>query len=418
MIATRKVIIVIAAFVLMALGLPWGGTVPATFAQTISVTAADPPMGEQGTLNLNVLIKGKGFKNNAKAKFYKTGTTDPAGINVKSTQFMSSTELVATIDIADAAALSPFDIVVQNADGRTGKGTELFSVVEKGNGNVIPPPSISVAVTLDAESSTIRPDGDPAAPYAGTLSPTLRDGTNIYDYYMTFWFRYGASDPDANRSVVFDFGVPRYAIGDKLACYPTEDYKQDRGKFPYYFPVPTFLTTGIATGTEEPLWVSIQATEEWQKDESDVWRGLGRHLDLGPYVNGTVPIDAPPRYVKLRIEFRTPEFIGHDVYAYVAHNGPVSTAWSFGTTAGLAEVTPVADGGFVLRPVSAEVLWDSTFPQIKYPGLTYPPLVGVNEANLTIKIPLGGSLGYKAWYAHCDAGTFNMPFKITFTAVR
>jgi uncharacterized delta-60 repeat protein len=131
MIASRKALIVVAAFVLMAIGLPWGGNVPAAFAQTISVTAADPPTGEQGTLNLNVIIKGKGFKNGAKAKWFKTGTTDPAGVNVKSTQFVSSTQLIATIDIDDAAALAKFDIQVANADGRTGKGTELFSVLAK-----------------------------------------------------------------------------------------------------------------------------------------------------------------------------------------------------------------------------------------------------------------------------------------------
>jgi uncharacterized delta-60 repeat protein len=130
MIASRKALIVVAAFGLMAIGLPWGGNVPAAVAQ-ISVTAADPPTGEQGTLNLSVLIKGKGFKNGAKAKWFKTGTTDPAGVNVKSTQYVSSTQLIATIDIADAASLSLFDIQVENTDGRTGKGTGLFSVVAK-----------------------------------------------------------------------------------------------------------------------------------------------------------------------------------------------------------------------------------------------------------------------------------------------
>ncbi len=130
MTASRKALFIVTAFVLMAIGLPWGGNVPTAFAQ-ISVTAADPPTGEQGALNLNVIIKGKGFKAGAKAKWFKTGTTDPAGVNVKSTQYVSSTQLIATIDIADAAALSWFDIEVANADGRTGKGTELFSVLAK-----------------------------------------------------------------------------------------------------------------------------------------------------------------------------------------------------------------------------------------------------------------------------------------------
>jgi uncharacterized delta-60 repeat protein len=130
MIASRKALIVVAALFALSLGLPWGGTVQTASAQ-VSVSAADPNTGEQGTLNLSVLIKGKGFKNGAKAKWFKTGTTDPAGVNVKSTQYVSSTQLIATIDIADAAALSLFDIQVQNADGRTGKGTGLFSVVAK-----------------------------------------------------------------------------------------------------------------------------------------------------------------------------------------------------------------------------------------------------------------------------------------------
>ena len=73
MTASHRVLIVAAVIVAAAFGLPWGGAVPTASAQTISVTAADPPTGEQGTLNLNVIIKGKGFKNGAKARFFKTG---------------------------------------------------------------------------------------------------------------------------------------------------------------------------------------------------------------------------------------------------------------------------------------------------------------------------------------------------------
>ena len=133
MTGSRRALIVVAVLLGVMFGLPGVGAVREAAAQ-IAVTAADPPTGEQGALNLNVLIKGKGFKNGAKANFYKTGTGDPAGVNVKSTQFVSSTQLIVSIDIADAAALSLFDIQVQNTDGRTGKGTELFSVVQRQTG--------------------------------------------------------------------------------------------------------------------------------------------------------------------------------------------------------------------------------------------------------------------------------------------
>jgi hypothetical protein len=125
---------------------------------------------------------------------------------------------------------------------------------------------------------------------------------------------------------------------------------------------------------------------------------------------------AGPRYVDYLIEFRTEEFIGHDVYAYVAYNGPLKTPNSYGGTRGLAEVTLAEGGGFVLRPVSTEGLSGSTLPTAyvyAYGRVPYEQLSGANEANLTIKIPLGAHLGFKAWYGDCNAGTFNMPFVMT-----
>jgi uncharacterized delta-60 repeat protein len=129
MIASRRALIVVVAFVLMAIGLPWGGNVPAAFAQ-IQVLSANPNTGDQGTLGLNVTIGGKGFKKGAKAYFYLKGTENPAGITVRATKFVSDASLVATIDIAAGATPDSFDIVVA-ADGRTGKGTELFTVAVK-----------------------------------------------------------------------------------------------------------------------------------------------------------------------------------------------------------------------------------------------------------------------------------------------
>jgi uncharacterized delta-60 repeat protein len=140
MTASRRALIVVGVLAAVALGLPWGGAVPTASAQAIQVTSATPPSAEQGTFSLPVTIKGNGFKKGAKAKFYKGGTTDPDGISVSSTRFIDSTQLVATIDVADTAAVSGFDIVVQNTDGRTGKGTELFKVTEKIDPCTLPDP--------------------------------------------------------------------------------------------------------------------------------------------------------------------------------------------------------------------------------------------------------------------------------------
>jgi hypothetical protein len=143
------------------------------------------------------------------------------------------------------------------------------------------PPLISVAVTLDAGNSSIRPEGDPNLPYAGTLSPTLRAGTtSTYDYYFTFALRYDTTGLDAKRSVVFDFGGARYSAGATVACYPTEDYPVDRAKVPYMFKVPTFLTTtGITEGSQKPSWVTVQTSYEWFKNAAGTWYSTGTMLD-------------------------------------------------------------------------------------------------------------------------------------------
>jgi uncharacterized delta-60 repeat protein len=99
----------------------------------VQVTAANPPSTEQGTINLNVKVTGKGFKNGAQAKWFVTGTTNPGGVTVNSTTFVSSTEVTANITVADTAEIANFDIQVLNSDGRGGKGTELFKVIAKGS---------------------------------------------------------------------------------------------------------------------------------------------------------------------------------------------------------------------------------------------------------------------------------------------
>ena len=383
----------------------------------ISVTAADPPAGEQGTLNLTVKITGKGFKNGAKAKFFKTSTTDPAGVDVKSTQFVSSTQLIALVDIADAAALSLFDIQVANTDGRTGKGTELFSVVQKGKGDVTPPPAVPVAVWLDnTAGNKITPESAPESPYPGDLSPTLRAGTtSTYDYHFTFWLRYGTRDLDTRRSVIFDFGPPRYAAGDKVPCYPTVDYPEDRAKVPYLFSIPaSFLTTtGRTEGSEKPYYVTFQTTYEWQRDTDGTWRCTGAMFDLRPYVTGQPQLpDDQPHYVELFVDLLTPAIndLGHP---YVAYNGPVLPPSEYGTTHGLAEVTPAAGGGFILKPVSAAALSDASLPQAPlYPplGLLFDVLPGEGQANVVIKVPLDRKRGFKALSGICNLGTFDMPF--------
>jgi hypothetical protein len=117
-------------------------------AQKINVKAATPNQGAQATVDLDVVIDGSGFGPGAKARFVLSGTDNPDGILVKNTRFVSSTQVVATIDIAETASLASFDIKV-TLSGRTGKGTDLFQVVQKGN------PNACVPLPLDASRFTL-----------------------------------------------------------------------------------------------------------------------------------------------------------------------------------------------------------------------------------------------------------------------
>jgi hypothetical protein len=101
----------------------------------IQVNSTNPNTGPQGTTNLNVTVKGSGFKKGAKAQWFVSGTTNPGGVTVNSTAFNSSSQLTANITISTTAVMSGFDVVVTNADGRTGVGRDAFTVTQSFGGN-------------------------------------------------------------------------------------------------------------------------------------------------------------------------------------------------------------------------------------------------------------------------------------------
>jgi hypothetical protein len=144
-----------ALFLFTAILLAGLATSPA-HAQTIQVTAATPASAIQGTVNLDVVITGNGFKRGAKAQWFVTGSTDPGGVTVNSTTFNSSSKLTANITVSESAVITNFDIQVLNSDGRSGKGTELFAVQKN--------PSIlnvtSVIYDLDATNNLLLARSD------------------------------------------------------------------------------------------------------------------------------------------------------------------------------------------------------------------------------------------------------------------
>jgi hypothetical protein len=162
----------------------------------ISVTSAMPNSADQGTINLNVTVGGKGFKAGAKAQWFVSGTTNPGGVTVNSTAFVNASTLTANITVSNTASVGNFDIVVKNTDGRTGKGSELFAVQT--------PPGQCTDVPLQLIVV-------PQTPGQGGVSG---DGLSIYS---------NANDPAFNGGTLYKDGVGGVYVKFQL-CNGTNDF--------------------------------------------------------------------------------------------------------------------------------------------------------------------------------------------------
>ncbi|HSF16315.1 MAG TPA: hypothetical protein VLK65_12265 [Vicinamibacteria bacterium] len=198
---------------------------PWAWSQAIKVDTADPPSAPQGTVNLNVTIRGSGFKNGAKSNFFVSGTQDPGGIGVKQTTFVSSTELLANIDIADTAVIAKFDIEVLSG-GRRGKGTELFAVTEKGNSlaSLIP-----VEAVFTDGGNKIRSDGlglTSASAYNDSELCVIghADNTNGRFFLRTDGRDSACESQFVDRKIVLDFAD---AIVRNAPCVVDDAFGQD-----------------------------------------------------------------------------------------------------------------------------------------------------------------------------------------------
>lgn len=129
-------------------------------AAQITVTSATPNNAQQGTVNLNVKIAGSGFANGATSTWYVTGTTDTGDVVVNSTTFVNSNQVVANITIPGNATVSGYDIVVKNTSGRTGVGSDQFTVNPEAVTSVLSNTDTSgTAVTVQGDDLLLNSSG-------------------------------------------------------------------------------------------------------------------------------------------------------------------------------------------------------------------------------------------------------------------
>ena len=142
---------------LMTLGLVF---FQAALSQDVQVNSADPSTAPQGTINLDVTIAGEGFDNSGEVFFFKTGTSDPAGVTVNSTKVRGPKKAIANIDIAPDAEIADYDIELRMSRGRGGKGTELFSVHSANSGNETGSVACSDGIDNDGDGKIDSEDED------------------------------------------------------------------------------------------------------------------------------------------------------------------------------------------------------------------------------------------------------------------
>jgi len=94
-----------------------------------TVKSTDPDTATVDT-TLNVRVFGSGYDQGSRANWAFKGVVSDK-IVTNSTQFVSSTELVANITIARNANLGSHDVIVTTSSGKGGIGTELFVVTLK-----------------------------------------------------------------------------------------------------------------------------------------------------------------------------------------------------------------------------------------------------------------------------------------------
>ncbi len=100
---------------------------PAGGGPTVKSTAPDTATVDS---TLSVRVFGSGFDVGSHAQWALNGVPS-SKVVTNSTQFVSSTELVANISIAPDATLASYDVMVTTSSGKGGIGTELFVITAK-----------------------------------------------------------------------------------------------------------------------------------------------------------------------------------------------------------------------------------------------------------------------------------------------
>ena len=154
-----------------------GGGGGGSGSASLAVTSTAPASAAQDT-TLDVTIYGSGFTTGAKATWSLNG--DTTLVHVKSTKVVSSSQLVATVNVPLTAPVASYDVNVMLVGGKKGVGAELFTVT-------LADPTVTWKLPLADDALAFRSDHQ------------FSDGT--YSVYadgacgVTTWVEMSSTDP-------------------------------------------------------------------------------------------------------------------------------------------------------------------------------------------------------------------------------
>lgn len=251
---------------LVALGAPSCSDGPTTTPlPEVTVSATEPARAEQGE-TLDVRILGAGFVDDAVVSWRRHGSADPL-IVVEQVEFVSATELIASIMVGAEADVTEYDVVVHSERiAVEGIGRRLFAV-----SSYTP---ISVASADPAEGEQGR-----------TLEVRITGAGFLADAVPT-WERDGMAD----TLIVVDQVV--FVSETELLATVTIDHKADLGS--YDVAVRSSRKKGIGSedpvgvGPEiftvtpyEPLFLGLLAQGIWEGDNSSALAVNNQGLVVG-----------------------------------------------------------------------------------------------------------------------------------------